>query len=139
PSFSGGQAVDRYPSNEPTVGQSFRRIEVLSGALRRRRWTSEEKASIVAESLAAGGGARQVALRPGGHPNQLYAWRRELGRGGACEPAPMGFIPVAVTAQRRSGCGAGGLEIEIDGAVVRVAPGVDLGLLGAVLSVVKAT
>jgi len=128
--------VDRYPSNEPTEGQSFRRVEVLSGTPRRRRWTIEEKASIVAESLAAGAVARQVALRHGVHPNQLYAWRRELG---ADESAPTGFIPVAVTAQRGSaGCCAVGLEIEIDGAVVRVAPGVDLGLLRAVLSVVKA-
>jgi transposase len=114
-------------------------VEVLSGTPRRRRWTIEEKASMVAESLAAGAVARQVALRHGVHPNQLYAWRRELGATGTGEPAPMGFVPVAVTAQRRSvGCCAGGLEIEIDGAVVRVAPGVDLGLLRAVLSVVKA-
>jgi len=139
--YLGGRPVDRCPSNVPTDGQSFRRVEVLSGTPRRRRWTSEERASIVAESLAAGKVARQVALRHGVHPNQLYAWRREYGSGGVGEPTPASFVPVAMMASLRgagAGCCAGGIEIEVGGAIVRVVPGVDLGLLRAVLSVVKA-
>jgi transposase len=34
-----------------TSDDSFRRIEVITGVGRRRRWTDEEKAWIVAESL----------------------------------------------------------------------------------------
>src|SRR5262245_26980729 len=70
--------MESSPSNLPTEGPTFRRVEVLSGVARRRR-SEGEKASIVAESLAPGAVARQVALRHGLHPNQLYMWRRELG------------------------------------------------------------
>ena len=34
-----------------TNGDSFRRLEVITGVGRRRRWSTEEKARIVAESL----------------------------------------------------------------------------------------
>jgi hypothetical protein len=34
-----------------TKADSFRRVEVITGIGRRRRWSSEEKARIVAESL----------------------------------------------------------------------------------------
>lgn len=44
--------MGRWPSHLPIKGQSVRRVEVLSGPERRRRWTLEEKARIVAESLA---------------------------------------------------------------------------------------
>src|SRR4051794_22448478 len=63
------------PSNLPIDGHSFRRIEVLTGAPRRRRWSAAEKAAIVAESFAPGAVTSTVALRHGLHRNQLYAWR----------------------------------------------------------------
>jgi len=34
-----------------TEGGTYQRIEVITGRQRRRRWTAEEKARIVAESL----------------------------------------------------------------------------------------
>lgn len=71
-------SVGRHVFDEQRDGPSFRRVEVLSGAPRRRRWSAEEKAAVVAASLAPDAVARQVALRHGAHPNQLYAWRREL-------------------------------------------------------------
>jgi transposase len=37
-----------------TSDDGFRRIEVITGVGRRRRWTDEEKAWIVAERLASG-------------------------------------------------------------------------------------
>lgn len=131
--------MDRYPSNAPTDGHSFRRVEVLTGTPRRRRWTVEEKAAIVAESLVAGAVGRQVALRHGVHPNQLYAWRRELTAGDAGGREP-GFVPVAMLSRPGAGADgtAGGIEIAVGGMVVRVAPGADLDLLRGVLSVVMA-
>jgi hypothetical protein len=36
--------VDRCPSNLPIDGHSFRRVEVLTGTPRRRRWSADEKA-----------------------------------------------------------------------------------------------
>ena len=133
--------MDRYPSNLPTEGQTFRRVEVLSGEPRRRRWTEAQKASIVAESLVAGAVARQVALRHGLHPHQLYMWRRALARDGDAGGAGAGcsFVPVALSQPggSRTSVPAGGVEIEVGGVVVRVGPGAEMSLLRAVLGVVK--
>lgn len=130
--------MDRYPSNLPIDGQSFRRVEVLSGSPRRRRWSDEEKAAIVAESLTPGAVARHVALRRGLHPNQLYAWRRELAP--AVAGTVSGFVPITVArAGAEARAGTGMVEIEVGGAIVRVSPGVEMGFLGAVLRTVKST
>jgi transposase len=54
-----------------------RRIELITGAGRRRRWSSEDKARIVVESLADGVSVSEVARRHGLSPQQLFGWRRE--------------------------------------------------------------
>jgi transposase len=132
--------MDRYPSNLPIAGQSYRHVEVLTGTPRRRRWSADEKARIVAESSAAGAVARSVALRHGVHPNQLYAWRREFrAMGEAAEPGvTCGFVPVAV-AMGAPGRMAGAVEIELAGAVLRAAPGVAMEFLSAVLRAMRAS
>ena len=132
--------MDRCPSNLPIDGQSFRRIEVLSGAPRRRRWSAEEKAAIVAESRAPGAVARSVALRHGVHANQLYAWRREFASGGAAAKNGSGlaFAPVAVASAPVEGNRASGVvEIAVGSVVIRVSPGVDLRFLRSVLRAVS--
>ena len=127
------------PNNLPIDGHSFRRIEVLTGAVRRRRWSAAEKAAIVAESLAPGAVASTVALRHGLHRNQLYMWRREL-RSGAltnCGTAMPDFVPIVP--ERRSASGAAAIELEIGGAVLRADVGVDLAFLGKVIRLLRAT
>ena len=60
--------------------REVRRLEVINGALGRRRWSPEAKARIVAESLAPGVAVSEVARR--GDPGQLGAlfegldWKR---------------------------------------------------------------
>ena len=54
-----------------------RRLELISGTGRRRRWSSDEKARIVVESLDPGSSVSEVARRHGLSPRQLFAWRRE--------------------------------------------------------------
>lgn len=125
------------PSNLPIDGHSFRRVEVLTGTPRRRRWSAAEKAAIVAESLASGAVASMVALRHGLHRNQLYAWRRQLrsaavADAGICMPD---FVPVM--AESRGASGAAVIEIEIGGAVLRAGPGVDLAFLGEIVRLLK--
>jgi transposase len=134
--------MDRWPSNLPINGQSVRRVEVLAGPERRRRWSWEEKARIVAESLAPDAVASSIARRYGLHRNQLYAWRKELraaadGAAAAAAPAPLDFVPVVITEEPVAGRGSG-MEIELAGARVRVSPGVDSALLADVLRMLKA-
>ena len=57
-----------------------RRVEIFTGAGRRRSWSAREKASIVAESFEEGVRACHVARRRGLTPQQLFAWRREARR-----------------------------------------------------------
>jgi transposase len=124
------------PTNLPINGHTFRRVEVVTGSPRRRRWSDAEKAAIVAESEAPGAAASEIALRYGLHRNQLYGWRRQFGSaaiaaGGISEPA---FVPVV--AETHAGYGAA-IEIEVGGAIVRVGGGVDMAVLGKVLRLLK--
>ena len=54
------------------------RVEVLSGPERRRRWSTEQKRSIVAEGFAPGASVREVARLRDVVPGQIYRWRRDL-------------------------------------------------------------
>ena len=126
-------------SNLPIDGHSFRRVEVLTGVPRRRRWSAAEKAAIVAESLAPGAVASTVALRHGLHRNQLYMWRREvrsgaLAKAGAALPDFVPIVPESRAAPRTAA-----IEIEIGGAVLRADTGVDLAFLGKIVRLLKAT
>ena len=127
------------PSNLPINGHSFRRVEVLTGAERRRHSSTAEKAAIVAESLAPGAVTSSVALRHGLHRNQLYAWRREFRSAVVADagvPVPE-FVPIV--AQERAAASSTAIEIEIGEVVLRVGPGVDFGFLGEIIRVLKAT
>jgi transposase len=71
-----------------------RRIELITGIGRRRRWSREDKARIVVESLTGGVSVSEVARRHGLSPQQLFGWRREArtlphegGRAPGHEPA----------------------------------------------------
>ena len=127
------------PSNLPIEGHSFRRVEVLTGAPRRRRWSAAEKAAIVAESLAPGAVASTVALRHGLHRNQLYMWRREVRSGALANRGIVmpDFVPIVPESRAVSRTAA--IEIEIGGAVLRADAGVELAFLGEIIRLLKAT
>lgn len=126
------------PSNLPIDGHSFRRVEIVSGTPRRRRWSTAEKAAIVAESLAPGAVTSEIALRYGLHRNQLYGWRREFRAAVAADVGAVGSDFVPIVAENRVGSNRAAIEIEIGGAIVRVGPGVDPAFLGAVIRLLKA-
>jgi transposase len=85
------------------------RIEVLSDLERRRRWSAEEKRSIVAEAFAPGSSVYAVARRRDLVPGQIYRWRNEL------RSAAPGFAAVVVAPEpnERSTAGAPAMEIEL--------------------------
>ena len=126
--------MDRLPDNLPTERDTFRRVEVITGVARRRRWTAEEKARIVAESYTPGASGTAVALRHGLHRNQIFAWRRQF-RGGttAAPDRAAGFIPITLAEER----GAGRIELSWAGVTIRVGAGFDTGDLRRVLQVVR--
>lgn len=120
--------MDRYPINLPIIEHT--RSEVLSGPERRRRWTFEQKARIVAESLAPDAVASEVARRHGVHPNQLYGWRREVRENASAQLAD--FVAVTVAADPlatepalpRPG-DVSGIELRIGDAEMRIGADVD--------------
>jgi transposase len=136
-----------------------RRIELITGGGRRRRWSRSEKARIVVESLEPGANVSEVARRNGLSPQQLFAWRREADA--APEPrrkatpqaqppeigegAPV-FAPVVIAApvppmpsaaSQRPAADSGTIEIAIGGAVVRIIGQVETSRLVAVLRAVR--
>jgi transposase len=54
-------------------------VEILTSPERRRRWSTEEKARIVAETEAPGTTVAAIAQRHGVSRGLVYTWRRELG------------------------------------------------------------
>ena len=119
-----------------TSDDGFRRVEVITGVGRRRRWTDEEKAWIVAESLDPASTVSAVARRYGLHPSQLFVWRQRLAAPAARE-APA-FVPVVVAEDGPAPAEAAGrMEIALGPAVVRVGADVDAAALRRVLEAVR--
>jgi transposase len=74
------------------VSRPAQRLEIFTGAGRRRAWTAEQKAAIVAESLEDGAPVSQIARRHGLTPQQVFAWRRQARREA---DEPIGGLPFA--------------------------------------------
>ena len=56
-----------------------RGFEVITGTVRRRQWSEDEKARIVIESLKPGANVSEVARQNGVSPQQLFGWRKRAG------------------------------------------------------------
>src|SRR5215211_9360447 len=126
-----------------------RRLEVFTGAGRRRNRPADEKAAIVAESYAPGRTVCGVARRHGLTPAQLFTWRR-LARRSRLPKAPALFVPAVVEAlpgvlprpasQPRHARRRGpvmGIEVEMDGLVVRIGSGASPQAIEAVIRALK--
>ena len=128
--------MSSHSSTTSTKADSFRRIEVITGVGRRRRWTAEEKAWIVAESLDPTTTVSAVARRYGLHAGQLFTWRQQLAAPAAREA--LGFVPVVVAEGAVAPAEtAGRMEIALGPVVVRVGTDVDGPALRRVLEVVR--
>jgi transposase len=140
--FRDNRKVDRRVDVKPYIP---RRIEVLTGADTRRRWSEETKARIVAESFAEGAVVSQVARRHGLRPQQLFDWRRELRAQWRQVPAVVempAFVPAvveeAVAVPTPAAPAPSGIEIEAGLFVLRLRGAVDGQALATVLRAVKA-
>lgn len=129
---------------------SYGRIEVITGMQRRRRWSPEEKAQIVAESYGPSTTVSAVARRYGINTNQLFLWRRLL-RDGASTPAvsadedgPFSFVPMVPEQPEMPGSviapvrGFGAtIEVMAAGMTVRIPAGADEATVRCVLGVLR--
>ncbi|MGY8669173.1 transposase [Bradyrhizobium sp. UFLA05-109] len=122
----------------------MRRLEVFTGAGRRRKWSNEDKARIVAEVVASGESVCSVARRHGLLPQQLFGWRRQLreAAGGHSKADEVQFVPAvmdavvpAPTAHRDRGI----IEIEVDGITIRAGRGADPAMIASIVQALKAS
>lgn len=137
------------PGDDVLTEPVARRIEVFTGAGRRRKWSPEAKARIVAESYALSVG--DVADLYGLAKTQLFTWRRDARAKASTEPEPLQFAPVIIEQaappvaaspkrprRRARRGGDGGIELEIGGVAMRVERGADAKTVAAVIRALKA-
>ena len=126
----------------------YRRVEVITGQKRRRDWTAEEKAEILAATMVPGASVTEVARRFSIGPTLVWTWRRKAMAEMAAEMGPR-FVPLRIEGEA-TGIAAttsepppgrdqptGSIEVAIGRARVRVEGAVDpevlrqmLGLIG---------
>ena len=124
----------------------YRRIELISGTPRRRRWSDEERTRILSESFEPGANVSAVARRNGVSCGLLHFWRKQA-RAMAGKPVPVdfpAFVPVTISegpvarkAEVPRAEIAGMIEIETAGALMRVPAGVDPRTLKVVLAALR--
>ena len=133
-----------------------RRLEVITGTGGRRRFSDDDKARIVEETLVAGAVVSEVARRHGLTPQQLFTWRRQMRSAVAVgSEAALSFVPAVVEPSapaspprpsrgkrlkhsRRRRDGVGLIELEINGVAVRVGRGAETKTVAAVIRALKA-
>lgn len=140
---------------DSAVTKPVRRLEVFTGAGRRRTWSDEDKARVVAEIEASGDTVSAVARRHGLSPQQLFGWRRQVKEARAVVSGDdkLQFVPAVIDAalsdtaghlqrktrrQHRDEPSAGTIEVAIDGVTVRIGAGAPADTIAAVLRALKA-
>jgi transposase len=131
-----------------------RRFEVINGALGRRRWSIDERARILEETLAPGSVVSAVARRHGLTPQQVFTWRREARRGREAE-APPSFVPAVISPEAMAKKPApaqpphrrarraplrrreAAIELEASGVTVRIGDGASPATIAAVIGALK--
>lgn len=130
-------------------GGSVRRIEVITGGgERRRRWSEDEKAEAVEESLQPHAVVSQVARRRGLTPQQLFSWRRAARRTlvardepvfAAVVVEPHAVGPMALSADcNLTTVRAHVIELNIDGANVRISREATVDMVTSIIGALKA-
>ena len=137
------------------ITEPARRLEVFTGAGRRRKWNNEDKARIVAEIVMSGDSVCAVARRHGLSPQQLFGWRRQLREAAVrhTEAEELQFVPAVVDAvapapvlrrhreppRCKSEPDLGMIEVEVDGVTIRVGRGADVTTIAAIVQALKAS
>ena len=83
-------------------------ITVFSGAERHRRWSLEQKRSLVEAAFAPGAIVSEVARGADIRANQIYRWRRKL-----AADRPTGFAAVMLSADQRDNSAAAAMPAAV--------------------------
>jgi transposase len=130
--------------------ETVRRLEVITGTGRRRRFSDDDKARIVEETLVPGAVVSAVARQYGLTPQQVFAWRRQARELQRAETHGPLFVPAVIetaaegprrTARRRKRLEPGAaaiIELEIDGVAMKIGRGADAKTVMAVIRALKA-
>lgn len=124
-------------------GVSARRIEVFTGAGRRRDWSDHQKAAIVAESYAGDASVSDVARRHGLTPSQLFTWRRIARRQAvSIGKTDAAFFVPAIVEETCPDVASGTDEppligFDLEGASVWVGRGADAGMVTSIIRALK--
>src|ERR1700690_4492220 len=76
------------------------RVKVLGGLERRRRWSQDDKAGMVEETLAPGAKVTEVARRNGVAASVVFTWRRQARTAERVVPC---FAPVKIAGAVETG------------------------------------
>src|SRR5690242_5890743 len=131
-------------------------VEILARVERRRKWSIEEKAALIAEVEAEGGKVKLVAQRHRISESLLYNWRAAWKAAAAGSSAAVAFVPLGVVGEadpaapallppseapsspQRAEAGAGAIEIALpNGSRVSVDAFVNEQALSRVLRALK--
>lgn len=118
------------PGDDVLMMPAAQRVEVYTARARRRRWSAEDKARIVAESHATSVG--EVSDRYGICKTQLFTWRRDARRP---REGAVTFTPVVV--EDRDLGGDGLIEVELGSARVRIGRSADVAMVLAVIGALR--
>jgi transposase len=64
------------------MSETFSKVEVITGVARKRRFPTEQKVAVVAETMQPGMSISYVARRHGLSPSLVFRWRRLMSEGG---------------------------------------------------------
>jgi transposase-like protein len=71
------------------MSDTFSKVEVITGVARRRRFSTDVKLAVIAETMQPGISISYVARRYGLSPSLVFRWRRLMSEGAAKPSAPM--------------------------------------------------
>jgi len=134
---------DRHMPVHNGGGDTLRRIEVITGTGRRRRWDAETKGRLVAESFEPGCSVSELARRHDLSPGLLFLWRRQAAKNAESKvrvgPA---FVPMVVAGDAPAApvvTEACVVEVELGDVRIRIKGPVDRSVLREVFLAARTT
>ncbi|MCD2175123.1 IS66-like element accessory protein TnpA [Rhizobium sp. C4] len=125
------------------------KVEILTGGERQRRWSTQQKLSILQEAFGSDAGVSVVARRHDVLPQQIYGWRKKFAPPELAAPQTPSFVPVSVVEHPEchveNGKGSGvrpkSRQVELvlrNGRILKIAADMDLVLLASLIACVEA-